>query len=151
QTARRVGLTMQEIESVKYFADVESQTVFYFMEVAKLQVSRDPELLTFFTMWNYEEYFHSHALTPLLVECGVKVESATERSLRIRAGARWKAKLEDLAQTLLAKFMPRTFVGLWMFWGGLQECLTTQAYEEIARTTANPVLAELCRRIAKQE
>ena len=29
--------------------------------------------------------------------------------------------------------------------------LTTQAYEEIARTTRNPVLAELFRRIAKQE
>jgi hypothetical protein len=47
--------------------------------------------------------------------------------------------------------MPRTFVALWMFWGSLQECLTTQAYEELAHATKNPVLAELCRRIAKQE
>jgi hypothetical protein len=38
-----------------------------------------------------------------------------------------------------------------MFWGALQECLTTQAYEELATNTKNPVLAELCRRIAKQE
>ena len=151
ETARRVGLTQREIESLLYFADVESQTVYYFLEVAKLQVSRDPELLTFLTMWNYEEYFHSYALTRLLEECGVHVESATERSLRIRAGARLKARLEDIGQTLLAKIAPRTFVGLWMFWGSLQECLTTQAYEELASTTKNPVLAELCRRIAKQE
>ena len=54
-------------------------------------------------------------------------------------------------QTLIAKLMPRTFVALWMFWGALQECLTTQAYEEMANNTSNPVLAELCRRIAKQE
>lgn len=151
EAARKAGLTKREIDSVLYFADIESQTVYYFLEVAKLQVARDPELLTFLTMWNYEEYFHSYALTKLLSECGVPVEDSLDRSTRIRSGARLKAKVEDLVQTLLAKLMPRTFVALWMFWGSLQECLTTQAYEELARTTQNPVLAELCRRIAKQE
>lgn len=149
--ARKIGLTKQEIETLAYFADVESQTVYYFLEVAKLQVVRDPELLTFLTMWNYEEYFHSYALTRLLTECGVPVEDATERSTKIRAGARFKAKFEDYTQTAIAKLMPKTFVALWMFWGSLQECLTTQAYEELAKNTNNPVLAELCKRIAKQE
>jgi rubrerythrin len=151
EAARQAGLTAHEIESLKYFADIESQTVYYFLEVSRLEVSRDPELLTFLTMWNYEEYFHSYALTRLLEECGVPVESATERSMRIRAGARFKAKLEDALQGMIAKVAPKSFVGLWMFWGALQECLTTQAYEELGRTTKNPVLAELCRRIAKQE
>jgi rubrerythrin len=151
ETARKIGLTKKEIESLAYFADIESQTVYYFLEVAKLQVARDPELLTFLTMWNYEEYFHSYALTRLMTECGVAVEAPLERSSKVRAGARFKARFEDFAQTLIAKLMPRTFVALWMFWGSLQECLTTQAYEELARTTQNPVLAELCRRIAKQE
>jgi len=151
EMARKIGLTKQEIDSLAYFADVESQTVYYFLEVAKLEVVRDPELLTFLTMWNYEEYFHSHALTRLMTECGVAVDNPTDRSTKIRAGARFKAKFEDLTQTLIAKLMPRTFVALWMFWGALQECLTTQAYEELAKTTQNPVLAELCRRIAKQE
>jgi rubrerythrin len=150
-TARNVGLTAQEIESLAYFADIESQTVYYFLEVAKLEVARDPELLTFLTMWNYEEYFHSYALTRLLTECGVAVDSATARSTKIRASARFKARAEDFAQTMIARLMPQTFVALWRFWGALQECLTTQAYEELARTTSNPVLAELCRRIAKQE
>ena len=151
ETARKVGLTQREVESLHYFADIESQTVYYFLEVAKLQVARDPELLTFLTMWNYEEYFHSYALTRLMEECGVRAESATDRSLKIRAGARFKAKFEEFGQTMIAKLFPKSFVALWMFWGALQECLTTQAYEELARTTNNPVLAELCRRIAKQE
>jgi rubrerythrin len=149
--ARAVGLTRQEIESLTYFADVEGQTAFYFLEVAKLPVARDPELLTFLTIWNYEEYFHSHALVRLLTECGVAVDTATDRSRKVRAAARFKARFEDAAQTLIAKLMPRTFVALWMFWGALQECLTAKAYEELARATQNPVLAELCRRIAKQE
>ena len=149
--ARKIGLTQREIETLLYFADIESQTMYYFLEVAKLRVSRDPELLTFLTMWNYEEYFHSHAMLRLLAECGVAVDSATERSTRIRAAARLRARVEDAGQTLIAKLMPRTFLALWMFWGAVQECLTTQAYEELARGTPNPVLAELCRRIAKQE
>ena len=150
-TARRIGLTPQEVESLAYFADIESQTVHYFLEVAKLKVARDPELLTFLTMWNYEEYFHSYAITRLMQECGVEVESATERAKKVRAGARFKAKFEDFAQGMIAKTMPKNFVCLWMFWGALQECLTTQAYEELAMTTKNPVVAEMCKRIAKQE
>ena len=102
-------------------------------------------------MWNYEEYFHSHAITRLMQECGVTVGSATDRSTNVRAGARLKAKLEDIAQGLMAKLVPQRFVALWMFWGALQECLTTQAYEEVIRSTQNPVLAEMFRRIAKQE
>ncbi|NVB83355.1 MAG: hypothetical protein HOV81_33595 [Kofleriaceae bacterium] len=149
--ARKHGLTDQEVESLKFFADIESQTVYYFLEVAKLQVARDPDLLTFLTMWNYEEYFHSHAITRLMEECGVKLESATERSTQVRKNARLKAKLEDFAQTMMAKVVPQRFVALWMFWGALQECLTMQAYEEVIRSTKNPVLAELFRRIAKQE
>jgi rubrerythrin len=151
ELCRKVGLTQREIETLEFFADIESQTVYYFLEVAKLQVARDPELLTFLTMWNYEEYFHSHAITRLMQECGVKVGNATDRSTHVRAGARLKAKIEDIAQGLLAKLVPQRFVALWMFWGALQECLTTQAYEEVIRSTQNPVLAEMFRRIAKQE
>jgi len=151
ELARSAGLTQREIETLEFFADIESQTVYYFLEVAKLQVARDPELLTFLTMWNYEEYFHSHAITRIMQECGVKVESATERSTKVRAGARFKAKFEDWAQGMMAKFMPKRFVSLWMFWGALQECLTMQAYEEVIRNTNNPVLAEMFKRIAKQE
>jgi rubrerythrin len=151
QLARTIGLTEQEIDSLLYFADIESQTVHYFLEVVKLKVARDPELLTFLTMWNYEEYFHSYAIVRLLQECGVRVDLAHERATRIRANARFKAKFEDVGQTAIAFAMPKTFIALWMFWGALQECLTTQAYEELARATRNPVLAELCRRIAKQE
>ena len=151
ELARKHGLTDKEVENLKFFADIESQTVYYFLEVAKLQVARDPELLTFLTMWNYEEYFHSHAITRIMKECGVNVENATDRSTSVRSGARFKAKFEDFAQTLMAKLMPKRFVSLWMFWGALQECLTMQAYEEVIRQTKNPVLAEMFRRIAKQE
>jgi hypothetical protein len=149
--ARKAGLTPTEVENLLFFADIESQTVYYFLEVAPLKVARDPDILTFLTMWNYEEYFHSHAITRLLKECGVDVESATDRSTQVRQRARFKARFEDFAQRMMAKFFPESFTALWMTWGALQECLTMQAYEEVIRTTKNPVLAELFRRIGKQE
>jgi len=52
---------------------------------------------------------------------------------------------------MMAKLTPKQFVALWMFWGALQECLTMQAYEAVIRDTKNPVLAEMFKRIAKQE
>jgi rubrerythrin len=149
--ARKHGLSPREIESLKDFVDVESQTVYYFLEVAKLEVARDPELLTFLTMWNYEEYFHSLAITRLLKECGVELDDPTTRSTKVRKNALLKAKVEDFVQTMIAKVAPQRFVALWMFWGALQECLTMQAYEAVIRDTKNPVLAEMFRRIAKQE
>jgi rubrerythrin len=149
--ARKHGLTPREIESLKCFIDVESQTVYYFLEVAKLEVARDPDLLTFLTMWNYEEYFHSLAITRLLKECGVEIDDPTARSTKVRANALIKSKIEDFAQTAMAKLVPQRFVALWMFWGALQECLTMQDFEAVIRDTKNPVLAEMFRRIAKQE
>ena len=102
ELARTHGLTQQEVNSLLYFADVESQTVHYFLEVSRLKVSRDPELLTFLTMWNYEEYFHSYAITRLLTECGVKVPTASERAEEVRKNARFKAKFEDFGQGMIA-------------------------------------------------
>lgn len=149
--AREHGLTPREIQNLQFFADIESQTVFYMLEVVKLEVSREPDLLTFLTMWNYEEYFHSHALSRLLRECGHEVPSSMARATNLRSRARLRARLEDAIQTTLAKAMPKSFVALWMAWGAAQELLTCHAYEELIRTTNNPVLAELARRIGKQE
>lgn len=149
--AAEIGLTESERTALRYFADVEGQTVHYFLEVAKLEAARDPELLTFLTLWNYEELFHGHALAKLLEVCGASQHPAGERAAQVRDQARLKATIEDWIQRALAKAMPKTFVALWMTWGALQEGLTTKGYEELERSTANPVLAELCRRIAKQE
>ena len=149
--AREIGLSADERSILEFFTDIESQTVFYMLEVAKLHVARQADLMTFLTLWNYEEHFHSVALTRLLRECGGPDRQAMARAVELRARVRWKARLEDSVQVLLARLAPRAFLALWMTWGASQELLTTRAYEELGRITANPVLAELCQRIAKQE
>ena len=44
ELARKVGLTQREIETLEFFADIESQTVYYFLEVAKLLQHRGDQL-----------------------------------------------------------------------------------------------------------
>ncbi len=149
--ARRAGLSPREVECLLHFADIESQTVFYMLEVAKLDVARAPAFLGFLTIWNYEEFFHAHAITKLLTEVGVAVPTAAERAADVRRSARLRASIEDMVQVTLSKVMPQTFLGLWQAWGATAELLTCHAYDHLGRATANPVLAELCRRTAKQE
>jgi rubrerythrin len=149
--ARKHGISATELECLQFFADIESQTVFYMMEVAKLKVVRQPELLAFLTVWNYEEFFHAQAISRFLDEVGHPAMPASERSSEVRRTAQLRARIEDYVQITLSKATPTAFIALWQMWGAAAELITTQAYEEIARTTENPVLAELCRRIAKQE
>ena len=151
QAARAAGLTERERHNLGFFADVESQTFFYFLEVAKLQIARDPDLISFLTMWNYEEHFHSQAITRLMAECECPVPDAGARAAQLRTRARLRAKIEDAFQVSLARMMPDTFVALWMTWGASQELMTCHGYEALVATTRNPVLAELARRIGKQE
>jgi rubrerythrin len=149
--AAREGLAADERDALAFFADVEGQTAYYMLEVAKLEVARDPELLTFLTMWNYEELFHSRAIHRLLAACGCPGSDDLERKREVRARARVRVRIEETFQTALATIAPDAFIALWMAWGAAQELVTTQGYERIARTGANPVARELCRRIAVQE
>jgi hypothetical protein len=147
--AARVGLTAEEVVTLTYFADIEGQTVYYLREVLNTRPARDPDSLAFLTLWNYEEFFHGHAIARLLEICGHDL--GADRISQVRIGATFAARFEEVVQTLISKLFPRTFVALWMAWGASQELLTLRGYERIAASTANPVLRELCLRIARQE
>lgn len=147
--AARVGLTPSETNILTYFADIEAQTIFYVREVLKTKATREPDALAFLTLWNYEEFFHGYAIARLLEACGAPL--GRDRLTRVRMSAQLAARLEDMFQTAISRFLPQTFMALYMTWGASQEILTLRGYEQIARNTQNPVLRELCERIAKQE
>ena len=70
EVARRAGLSGDEPFILRYFADVEGQTIFYFREILNTHAARQPDILAFMTTWNYEEYFHAESLGRLLEVCG---------------------------------------------------------------------------------
>tara|TARA_R110002096_G_scaffold16898_12_gene58114 strand:+ start:58941 stop:59768 length:828 start_codon:yes stop_codon:yes gene_type:complete len=149
EKAAAIGLTEGEKTILKYTADVEGQTIFYLQEVLGSGVVRDSETMTFLTIWNYEEFFHGHAIEKLLAACNVEVD--IERRSAVRMDAKFAAKAEAAFQWCLARLMPQTFKALYLSWAASQEYLTRLAYKQICETTKNPVLETLCRRIARQE
>jgi hypothetical protein len=147
--ASRVGVTDDEAALLAHIANIEDQTPFYMLELMNTPARLDLDTVGFLTMWNYEEYFHARAIQQLLERCGRPTAMAD--AVAVRRRVTFRARFEDLAQRLIARVTPRGFTALYFTWGASQEFLTTHVYETIAARTANPVLAELCLRIAKQE
>lgn len=149
EAAQRVGLSGDEPFALRYFADIEGQTVFYFRELINTHACRRPDIIAFMTTWNYEEFFHAESLAKVLEVCGHGIPQ--DRRVAVRDGATAMAKFENLAQLSLSRLFPDAFLALFMTWGASQEMLTSRCYEHLEARTQNPVLRELCQRIAKQE
>jgi rubrerythrin len=149
EAARRSGLSEDEPFILSYFTDIEAQTVFYFRELLNTAAARRPEVLAFMTTWNYEEYFHAESLAKFLEVCGHAYGG--DRRVEVREGATLMAHIENLVTMSVSRMMPEAFLALFMAWGSSQELLTSRCYERLQEATANPVLAELAQRIARQE
>src|SRR5579885_426584 len=147
--ARRAGLTEDEVFILTYFSDIESQTIMYMRDILNTKGVLDPDVMSFLTIWNYEEFYHGQALAKLLSECGHPL--TCNRIEQVRKTARFTETLKRLGAMLFSQFLPDDFIALYMSWGALNEITTLRGYETIEQRTQNPVLRELCQRIAKQE
>src|SRR5262249_11100698 len=132
-----------------YFSDIESQTIMYMRDILNTKGVLDPDVMSFLTVWNYEEFYHGQALAKLLAECGHplvknRIGEIREKALFTETCKRWRAMA-------FPQLFPSEFIALYMSWGALNEITTLRGYESIEKTTRNPVLFELCQRIAKQE
>ncbi len=148
--AARAGLHADEPFIIRYFTDIEAQTIFYFRELLNTAAARRPDLLAFMTTWNYEEYFHAESLAKFLEVCG-HGSIGSDRRIEVRQGATLMAHVENLVTMSFSRMMPEAFLALFMTWGSSQELLTSRCYERLQEATSNPVLAELAQRIARQE
>jgi hypothetical protein len=149
RAAEAAGLTPDEVFVLTYFADIEGQTVHYLRDLLRSRLGRDPDVLAFLSIWSYEEYFHGEALSRLLSVCGHPLDA--NRVGRVRRAARAAERLEAVGTIAGAWIFPRSFPALYLAWGATQELTTLRGYEALQGRTANPILGELCRRIARQE
>jgi hypothetical protein len=149
EEARRVGLSDDEVFALTYFSDIESQTFRYLGALLTMRPGWEPEAAAFLTTWNYEEFFHGRALARLLRVAGHPL--ASSRIGDISARARANERIERLLGPLAARLFARQFPAVHMTFGAIHELTTLRGYERLAATTANPVLRDLCQRIARQE
>ncbi|MPZ93965.1 MAG: ferritin-like domain-containing protein [Propionibacteriales bacterium] len=145
----RRPLSEDALRCLRYMSDVETHTVCYLRDLLVTPSHADPEVTTFLTMWNVEEYWHGELLDSVLSMHGV--ETGAEHTARVRQRLGWKDRLAPIQQSLLANVIGEGFVATHMTWGALNEWCAHGAYTAMSSKEDHPLLTEILTRIAKQE
>jgi len=146
---RKNPLSADSLRTLRYMADVEYHTVCYTRDLLTTPSHKENEMTTFMTMWNREEFWHGEALAAILEVHGITVDYDQLRANRLKLG--WRERLDPVKQGLLGKIVGSDFVAVHMSWGAANEYSAVSAYKRMAELEKDPVLAELLKRIAKQE
>lgn len=137
------------LRTLRYMADVEYHTVCYTRDLLTTPSHKERDMSAFMTMWNREEFWHGEALSAVLAVHGITVDFDQVKANRLKLG--WKDRLDPIKQSVMGKLVGQDFVAVHMAWGAANEWSAITAYNRMAELEENPVLAELLRRIAKQE
>ena len=146
--AGKYPLLESEVRILRYMQDTELYTVHYMKALMATCALADPEARAFLVNWGYEECYHGRALAKFLQQAG---HEPSRRSVEEFARPRqaWEV-VQDLGSRLLS-FISDDFVAVHMTWGALNELTACHAYASLADQTKNPVLAQIVRRIIKDE
>jgi hypothetical protein len=137
------------LRTLRYMCDVEYHTVCYTRDLLTTPSHKEADMSAFMTMWNREEFWHGEALSTVLGIHGISVDFDETKATRLKLG--WKDRLDPIKQAVMGKVVGNDFVAVHMAWGAANELSAIQAYNRMGELEENPTLAELLRRIAKQE
>jgi hypothetical protein len=146
--ASRYPITDEEVRALTYMCDIESHTVVYLRAILNTCAIQDPQTTAFLSCWAYEEFFHGHTIRGFLDAIGAPV-SAT-RMQEVQTATSFIEWLKELGSSILCQFS-RHFHAAYLTYGAISELSTLEGYGVLARRTQNPVLAEVVRRLAKDE
>ncbi len=141
-------LTDDEARCLTYMMDIEAHTVVYLRSILSTCAIEDPETTAFLSCWAYEEFFHGRALRRFLQACGRAFPE--DRASHVLRKVPWSEWAKDLGASLVCQ-ISRHFHAVYLTYGAVSELSTLEGYGLLARRTRNPVLAELLRRLAKDE
>ena len=142
-------LPQASLRALRYMCDVEYHTVCYLRDLLVTPSHEEDDVSAFMTMWNREEFWHGEALAAVLGAHGITVDYDQLKATRLKLG--WKDRLDPIKQSLLGNVVGKDFIAVHMTWGAANEWSAVAAYKRMAELEGHPVLAELLRRIAKQE
>ena len=141
-------LTADEIRCLTYMMDIEGHTIVYLKSILNTCAIRDPQTTAFLSCWAYEEFFHSYTLRQFLEASGVAVSA--NRVVEVQEQASWRVWMEQMVASLICQ-MSKHFHAVYLTWGAISELTTLEGYQVLAGRTRNPLLAEILRRLAKDE
>jgi hypothetical protein len=146
--AANYPLTEGERRCLTYMMDIEMHTIVYLRDLLNTRAIKDGEIGDFLPCWLYEESYHGRALERLLRACGTEV--SPQRAVEVRSALGWQDRFY-VAATALLSAASRDFTAVHMTWGAIQELSTLTAYGLMVARTKHPLLAEILRRIIRQE
>jgi rubrerythrin len=128
--------------------DIESHTVVYLKAILNTCAIEDPQTTAFLSCWAYEEFFHGHTIRQFLDAVGAPVSKT--RMLEVQKATSTKEWLKEMGASILCRFSPH-FHAAYLTYGAISELSTLEGYGVLARRTKNPILAEVVKRLAKDE
>ena len=135
------------LRCLRYMHDIEFHTTCYLRDLLVTSAHDDPEITAFLAMWSFEEYWHGNAIAKVLSRHAEPSGRGRIAATRQRVGRERLKTLSMLATSAVTDHVAT--VGL--AWGAVNEWTTQAGYVSLARKAGHPVLAELLRRIARQE
>jgi hypothetical protein len=142
-------LDADTLRCLRYMHDVELHTVCYLRDLLLTPAHQDPEMTTFLTFWNFEEYWHGEAIGRVLAAHDEASGDARVALVRDRLG--WRDRIRPALTTLSSATVGRAYIAVHMTWGAINEWSTQAGYARLSAKARHPVLTELLNRIMKQE
>jgi rubrerythrin len=137
------------LRCLRYMHDIEMHTICYLRDLLVTSAHRDPEITTFLTLWSYEELWHGEAIARVLRAHGEV--AGRERVRVLRRHRRLIEAIAPMKHMLGSAVAGSAMTAVHMTWGAVNEWTTQAGYARLAARADHPVLAELLRRIMKQE
>ncbi len=148
EDAAKHPVSPSEVAVIRYMQDTEYYTVHYMKALMETHALADVEARAFMVCWGYEECYHGRALANFLTATG---HEPSKRSIDEFARPRKMTEVvQDFGGRLLSMISP-DFLATHMTWGAINELTAIHAYSRLAELSGNPVLAQIARRIVKDE
>lgn len=145
---REQPLDPDALRCLRYMHDVEGHTMCYLRDVLVTRAHKDPEITAFLACWSYEEHWHGEAIAKVLEAHDEPAGLSRLQAMRARL------KRTDSLRPLLfsvGNAVTRHLTAVHMTWGAINEWTTQAGYARLSAQAKHPVLAELLRRIMRQE
>jgi hypothetical protein len=146
---RRRPLDPDTLRCLQYMHDVEYHTVCYLRDLLVTPAHRDPEVTTFLTLWNVEEYFHGEAIGAVLAVHGRL--GGADRVRHTRGALGWKDRVSPIGHSLASAVAGVSYTAVHMAWGAVNEWTAQAAYARLGQLADHPTLSALLARIMRQE
>ena len=137
------------LRCLRYMHDIELHTICYLRDLLVTSAHRDPEITTFLTFWSFEEYWHGEAIATVLRAHGET--AGAPRVQELRRTRRVAEATKPFTHGLASMVVGPSMTAVHMTWGAINEWTTQAGYARLAQRCDHPVLAEMLRRIMRQE